>query len=343
MLTLSSADRESYVTAVERLRPFAIPLHAAIEEYVSAREQLNGDGLMAVVRDFNARRRQVAEKPVRAVVDELLAAKKRDGLSVRYLQTLRSHLNRFAAAFATNIGSVTAGLIDEWLARRNVGPRARNNIRRSVVTLFHFAQARDYLPKGQPTEAEYVARAKDRGGKIGVFSPKQMARLMGSAPPEHALFYALGGFSGLRRAEIERLEWKDFNFERSFIEVGKHKAKTATRRLVPIQPNLMRWLAPYRNRKGKPFKTRRDSDRAIAFAKDQGVDWPENALRHSYGTYRLAAVADAARVALEMGNSVAKLIHDYRELADERDAKAWFNITPRGAKNVVQFSASATA
>src|SRR5437868_4616832 len=28
MLTLSSADRESYVTAIERLRPFGIPLHA---------------------------------------------------------------------------------------------------------------------------------------------------------------------------------------------------------------------------------------------------------------------------------------------------------------------------
>src|SRR5438105_15006375 len=62
MLTLSSADRESYLTAKERLRPFGIPLHAAVEEYVTAREQLNGDGLMPVVRDFNARRRQVADR-----------------------------------------------------------------------------------------------------------------------------------------------------------------------------------------------------------------------------------------------------------------------------------------
>src|SRR2546421_9857534 len=31
VLTLSSADRESYMTALETLRPFQIPLHAAIE------------------------------------------------------------------------------------------------------------------------------------------------------------------------------------------------------------------------------------------------------------------------------------------------------------------------
>jgi hypothetical protein len=102
---------------------------------------------------------------VRAVVDELLAAKERDGLSVRYVETLRSHLNRFADAFATNVGSVTAKLIEDWLARQNVGARARNNIRTSIVTLFHFAQSRDYLPKGQPTEVDYVPKAKDRGGR----------------------------------------------------------------------------------------------------------------------------------------------------------------------------------
>jgi integrase len=335
MLTLSSADRESYVTAIERLRPFGIPLHAAVEEYATAREQLNGDGLMAVVRDFNTRRRQIAERTVRAVVDELLAAKIRDGLSIRYVQTLRSHLNRFAASFGTSIGSVTAGLIDEWLATKKVGPRARNNMRMSVVTLFHFAQARDYLPKGQPTEADYVARAKDRGGKVGIFKPKEMAKLIKAAPAEHALFYALGGFAGLRRAEIERLEWEDVNFERAFIEVGKHKAKTATRRLIPIQPNLMGWLASYRGRTGKLFTSRRDSDRAIAFAKEQGIDWPDNGLRHSYGTYRLAAIAEAARVSLEMGNSVQKLMSNYRELTDEHEAKAWFAISPRQPRNVV--------
>jgi integrase len=339
MLTLTNSDRESYVMAIERLQPFGIPLHAAIEEYASAREQLNGEGLMGVVRDFNARRRLVEDRSVGDIVSELLAVKKRDGLSMRYLQTLRSHLNRFAASFVTNIGSVTAKLIDDWLTRQNLGPRARNNIRMSIVTLFHFAQARNYLPKGQLTEVEYVPRAKDRGGKIGIFSPKQMANLIDDASSDRALFYALGAFAGLRRAEIERLEWEDINFERSFVEVGKHKAKTATRRLVPIQPNLMQWLVPFRGRKGKLFKTRRDSDRAIAFAKERGIDWPDNGLRHSYGSYRLAATSDAARVALEMGNSVQKLMSNYRELADEHDAKAWFAISPRQPRNAVALPA----
>jgi hypothetical protein len=73
--------------------------------------------------------------------------------------------------------------------------------------------------------------------------------------------------------------------------------------------------------------------------KEQGIEWPDNALRHSYASYRLAAVPDAARVALEMGNSPQKLMTNYRELADGHDAKAWFAITPKRSRKIVQFAA----
>ena len=335
VLNLTNADCDSYVAALNLLRPLSIPLHAAVEEYVAAREHLKGESLLSAAKEHAARRRHVIEKKVSEIVSELISAKKRDGLSVRYIETLNSHLNRFGAAFQTNIGSVTARLISDWLNVQGIGPRARNNLRMSVVTLFHWARAQGYLPKGQPTEADDVSRAKDRGGKIEIFTPKQMAAIMKSAAPNHALYFALGAFAGLRRAEIERLEWEDFNFERGHITVAAHKAKTATRRLVPIQPNLMQWLSSWRGRSGKLFATRRSTDYAIASVKQNGGKWPDNGLRHSYATYRLAATADSARVALEMGNSVAKLMRNYRELASEHDARAWFSIAPKRPRNVV--------
>jgi integrase len=339
VLSLTNADRDSYAAALNLLQPLGIPLHAAVEEYVAAREQLKGESLLSAAKEHAARRRHVIERKVSEVVSELISAKERDGLSLRYLETLRSHLNRFAAAFHTSIGSLTARLVSDWLNAQGIGPRARNNLRTSIVTLFHFARTQGYLPKGQPTEADDVSRAKDRGGKIEIFTPKQMVSIMKNAAPNHALYFALGAFAGLRRAEIEQLEWKDFNFERGHITVAAHKAKTASRRLVPIQQNLMQWLSPWRGRHGKLFASRRSTDYAIASVKQNGDKWPDNGLRHSYATYRLAATADSARVALEMGNSVAKLMRNYRELADEHDAKAWFAITPKRSKKIVQFAA----
>ncbi len=184
------------------------------------------------------------------------------------------------------------------------------------------------MPKGAPTEADDTSRAKDRGGEIGVLKPAELSRLLDHAPAPITLFVALGAFTGMRSSEMLRLEWRDVNFERAFITVAAEKAKTATRRLVPIHPNLSEWLEPYRGLHGRLFKSRRDAARAIAFAKKRRLHWPNNALRHSYATYRLAATADAARVALEMGNSPQKLMTNYRELADEKEAVAWFSISP---------------
>ena len=342
VLKLSSTDRESYVHAMQLLAPLGVPLHAAVEEYVSARAHIGGDSLLSAAKDYSARHRLVNDKRVAEIVNELIEAKTRDGRSKRYVETLRSHLNRFAASFQTGIGSVTTPLIEAWLHSLSVGPRARNNMRTSIVTLFRFARAQNYLAKGQRTEVDDVSTAKDNGGAIGILQPKQMAHLMRAASGKDALYFALGGFAGIRSAEIIRLEWKDFNFVRGHITIAADKAKTATRRLVPILPNLAEWLRPYHRATGKLFRNRRDADSAIAFAKGEGIKpWPDNCLRHSFATYRLAAIADAGRVSLEMGNSPKELIKSYRELADEQDATAWFAIAPKKSKKVIPFAQSA--
>src|SRR5215472_14070503 len=183
VLSLTSADRDGYVAALNLLQPLGIPLHAAVEEYIAAREHLDGDSLLSAAKEY-ARKHKHSDKRVRDVVDELLAAKKSDGLSIRYIQSLRSHLSRFASAFHTYIGSVTAGMIEKWLASLKVGARARNNIRMSVITLFQHARKHGYLPRGQRTEAEHVALAKQRGGEIGILKPQDLAKLFANADEE---------------------------------------------------------------------------------------------------------------------------------------------------------------
>ena len=265
---------------------------------------------------------------VSAIVERLLTDKRADGLSARYIETLRSHLRRFAAAFDRNIASIAVHEIETWLRSLGTGARARNNVRGSIITLFHFARKHGWLEKGQPTEADDIATAKDFGGRIGILTPGELRPVIGRASDKIQLFLALGAFAGLRSSEILRLEWQDISLERKIITVAPEKAKTATRRLTPILPNLEEWLGRHRAAHGALFRSRRDADRAIGFAKGCGLKWPNNALRHSYATYRLAATADVARVAVEMGNSPQKLIRHYRELADPEEAEAWFSIRP---------------
>ncbi len=325
VLALTAADRDGYVAALNLLKPLGIPLHAAGEDYVRAVETLGGcASLIPAVEDFVARKTALPKKPVSQVVEEFLA---RGEMSDRYKETIRSHLNRFAGAFHTEISSVSPALVEQWLRGLGVGNRTQKNIRGSVTTLFRFAEGK-------------LRERNKRDGKIQIFTPEQMAEIMAHAAPKHALYFALAAFTGIRSAELIRLEWQDINFKRSHITVAAEKAKTASRRLVPIQPNLMQWLTPHRKSSGKLFVSRRLADEAIAAVKEREIKWPNNVLRHSYATYRLAATNDAAKVAMEMGNSPAMLYRHYRELADEQDAAAWFAISPKKPGNVVSIAAA---
>jgi integrase len=312
VLSLNAADWQSYIAAKNLLRPFGIPLHDAIEEYVAMRS-----------------RKKIVEKRVGEIVDELLAAKEQARLSDRYIETLRTYLRRFADSFQTNIGSINTGAIVRWLDSLKLGPRSRDNVRQAVVTLFNFARRRGYLPKGETTEAADVETVRDHGGgEIAVLTPAELSKLLRKSKPEYQLYFALGAFTGIRSAELLRLEWSEINFEKGHIEVKARKAKTATRRLVPIQPNLAKWLEPYRSSRGKLFTSRRTVDSAIKFAKRLRIPWKANCLRHSYATYRLSTILDAGRIALEMGNSPAKLFTNYRELDRHNHAPDWFAIEP---------------
>jgi integrase len=324
ILSLNAAEWQSYLAAKNLLRPFGIPLHEAIEEYVVTRK-----------------RKKTFEKRVGDVVDELLEAKEQARLSDRYIETLRTYLRRFADSFQTNIGSVNTGAIVRWLDSLKIGPRSRNNVRQAVVTLFNFARRRGYLPKGETTEAADVETVRDHDGEIAILTPAELSKILRKSKPLYQLYFALAAFTGIRSGELLRLEWSAINFEKGHIEVKAGKEKTATRRLVPIQPNLAKWLEPYRSSKGKLFKSRRTVDSAIKFAKRLRIPWKVNCLRHSYATYRLSIVPDAGRIALEMGNSPAKLFTNYRELDREGHALEWFAIEPPSpqSRSIVPFVA----
>ena len=343
-VTLTGADRDIYARVLDTLRPFGVPLHDAVEAYAKARKKLPGVSLSEVV-DFYLQHNQtdLPVKTVKEVADELLEAKRQDQFSAEYLRDLNTRIPHIAAAFPVPIREVKQGQLEGWLRSLKVSTRTRNNFRSLVVLLWRFARQRGYLHRDRTTEADALSRARDKGSEIEIFRPADFAKLIAGASAEVVPFLALGAFTGLRHAELLRLEWEDIRFEQGFVEVKAKKAKTAQRRLIPIQPNLQAWLAPYAAQTGSvcPWISVRRT--VVTLGKTLRIRWPKNGLRHSFATYRLAQCQDAAKVALEMGNTPSMIFRHYRELVTPKDAAAWWNISPKQAANVVPMSAHQSA
>jgi integrase len=155
-----------------------------------------------------------------------------------------------------------------------VGPVSRNTYRRRLMSFFEFAVGRKWCSENP---IRHVTKAREKPVAVGILKPEEFAKLLEQATAETVPYWAIGGFAGLRSAELERLEWRDIHFDRGLIEVTASKAKTAQRRFVDIQPALVQWLEPYRGKHGKicPINLRRllleDRERA-GFPQ-----WPSNA------------------------------------------------------------------
>jgi integrase len=87
-------------------------------------------------------------------------------------------------------------------------------------------------------------RGSGRAGEIEVFTPLELEEILAHAGDKLIPFLALGAFAGIRHAEIQRLDWQDIRFDDGIVEIRASKAKTASRRIVPILNNLRQWLSP---------------------------------------------------------------------------------------------------
>src|SRR5262249_24852456 len=123
------------------------------------------------------------------------------------------------------------------------------------------------------------------------------------------------------------------------------KAKSARRRIIPMQPNLTGWLRPYAGQTGPvaPETARGKLERVRKAA--SLTRWPKNGLRHSFSSYRLAAIHDAPRVAAELGHTSPHMLYSTsRELVLPAEAERYWKIEPAAeSANIVAFSATPSA
>ena len=337
VLKLSNQDHSAYVHAVAKVKPTGRSLELAATEFAEAVQMLgNRTSLVEAVRFYVKHHpTTLPKKPIRHVVDEMISAKRADGMSARYLSDLESRLGRFARECCGLLSDLTSKDLKDWLNGLGVGARGRNNFRALLIALFNFAKSCGYLPKNQETEADSLTKAKDTASAIEIFSPADLTKLLEHADDSLVPYLAIGAFAGLRTAELQRLIWQEVKLDQGFIEVTAGKAKTAQRRLVPIQPNLALWLQRHVRPAGEVFLLSTINQKAAGFSKKLGIPWPHNGLRHSYASYRLAKCKSAAEVALEMGNSPRMIFQHYRELVTPSDAEKWWDIVPAKIEKVV--------
>jgi integrase len=346
-LELRGADRRIYLAATAHLRPLKIRLDVAAREYADAKKVVKNADLRTVAHFYQKfGRTQIKPITVPELVKEMTTALELDKRGDYHVRDLRTRLGRFAKDFPGQIAEIVTEEIETWLrqltslakgTRRGGKPkgRTRNNYRNAIVELFHYARKHGYLPRDLATEADAVNRVSEADkAENQIFEPDQMDDLLSESPVHLVPSMAIKAFSGVRTEEIFLMEWEHVHFRRGkgYIILPRPVTKKKRRRILPILPNLRKWIAPFEGMEGRicqqwstPQGVFQAWDR---FAAKRSIKAGANRFRNSYISYRVAQTSDPKKTALETGNSAEVIMEDYLELTTSEDAARWFKITP---------------
>lgn len=170
----------------------------------------------------------------------------------------------------------------------------------------------------------------------------QMARL---SLPSLAPLVICAAYTGMRRGELQRLQWQNVNLARGFLVAHSHKQsqrKRALSREIPLHPVLKETLrelkkqalvtCPYVfHQQGKPFTMQQlcwKFQKLVAGSPFAGLGW--HVLRHSFASNLAAAGVDQRVINELMGHTNEEMAKRYRHLLPDQKRAAIACLTRPG-------------
>lgn len=238
------------------------------------------------------------------------------------------------------VSSVTYAMVAEYLdSNGSWAPKTWNNAMLYIKSFFAWccASTQGYAAANPMADAKRKPIKWQEPEYMQVESAIALARLLEGVVDEHPDYlslFVLSFFCGMRTAEIERMpNDKDavrVNLEDETVRVAKPKGyqKGIRPRSFQIPENALAWMRSFDFIGGVSridTKTRRYIG---MLAKKNGLAIPDNAGRHSFITYHVAAFGDPSKTEGIVGTSTTMRCSNYMGLASRRDGLAYFGIMP---------------
>jgi integrase len=274
-LLIAGRDRMVYERALEFATKAKTDLDILARDAAEARAILGTVSLTDAARYYVENQANVIEKSVAEVVAELVVDRVKNDKSPLYIRDLKKRLGNFAEAFKCPISSVGVKQIEIYLDHTGPTGRYRKNIISTIGTLLGFARNRGYVQRDHPGVAP-ITKPANKPRDIRVLTPAECRQLLLGITQKVVPAAAIGFFTGLRSAEIDRLDWKQIKLDEGHIEVFARNAKKKVRRIVPVAANLKAWLRPFEQRERTSTLAR-----CLAMLKLSRVSWTSVSSRSS--------------------------------------------------------------
>ena len=279
-------------------------------------------------------------------IETLVKSKKAENLTKRHTNETKAKLKRiFYGLEAVKISEVSEADMENSMIAPDADDnepsisQKRKRIRYSAI-LFNFAIKKNWILKDR-SPIKGISKPKYLQAPPHVLTLKEVASLLWTAQqyfPDMVQPLAIKIFSGVRNPELFALKWSwihEGKGNSGTIIVDRAHSKTKKTRSVSIRKNLAVWLES--RGEGLVLKTPPDIiNRELYWLtklreiriKAGYENWPQNCLRHCFGSYHYQLEKNEARTAYEMGNSPAIVRAYYTNGVEQKACERFWAMLP---------------
>lgn len=240
------------------------------------------------------------------------------------------------AAGGLLLSAVDSALLTRHTRRGGAAVRTVRNRCSYWSLFFNWCKDHGLWPEGRKTPAQLLKRPKKLVKSPEIFTPEDGAVLVRAVLekcPQHLGYAIVAGWLGCRPSECVRLTWADVDFEQGLVHVRAEVArKVSSERWVPMSAEVKRLLAECQaarrkrsGRKERVCRLRAQVEVSKA-AREAGLVWSIDVLRHSRITYRLQETRDIGLVAEESGNSPSEIRASYKRPIPPGQWERWARV-----------------
>ena len=163
-----------------RVAELGVTLTAAIEEWSVARRLLGGFSLIDAARAHAGTHAGIKSITLAETADLFVASREAAQLSDTYIKGLRCYFKSLKRQFGPClIADLTTPQLDGVLQQARLSVVTKNNMRRTLVTLFKWARDQGYLQAERKTAAERTMTFNEPGTAPAIFTPEELTRIIG--------------------------------------------------------------------------------------------------------------------------------------------------------------------
>lgn len=197
--------------------------------------------------------RETAGHEFAQLVEEFVQDVRARGKAARYADNLETRLQKLSAGCGwKKLRDVTAESFTTWRASQQLSPKTLNEYLNAASGLLNWLQRHGRVP-ANPLRA--VGKVETRGRKTRqrrAFTEHELARLLQVAGVRKPV-YVTAAYTGLRRGELEQLEWSDVHLEdvaQPFLEARASTTKNHQKATIQLHADAVAALLEHKARHG---------------------------------------------------------------------------------------------